>query len=233
MDEVKYREEQEGEFEALNSIYIDEITVLSEDPYSFTIPLAFSSEDNLDENERVTVEASLQFTFTKKYPDELPLMEFSSSFNINEQDEQDILDGLKEEASSNLGMAMTFTLVSVAQEHLERIVERIKQEKEELKKRKELELQKEEELKYHGTPVTVESFTKWKINFENELNSKEGKKIKTDVDIKKLTGRQLFERDSTLQFSDAQFYSEDTSAVQVDESLFQDLEDLELEEDDL
>ena len=83
---------------------------------------------------------------------------------------------------------MTFTLVSVAQEHLERIVERIKQEKEELKKRKELELQKEEELKYHGTPVTVESFTKWKINFENELNSKEGKKIKTDVDIKKLTG---------------------------------------------
>ena len=86
-------------------------------------------------------------------------------------------------------MAMTFTLVSVAQEHLERIVERLKQEKEELKRLKELELQKEEEQKYHGTPVTVESFTKWKINFENELNSKEGKKLKTDVEIRKLTGK--------------------------------------------
>ena len=43
------------------------------------------------------VEASLQFTFTKNYPDELPLIEFSRSFNINDQDEQDILAGLKEE----------------------------------------------------------------------------------------------------------------------------------------
>ena len=83
---------------------------------------------------------------------------------------------------------MIFTLVSVAQEHMEKIIERKKNEKEEAKRLRELELQKEEEEKYHGTPVTVESFTKWKIQFENELNIRLGRKIKEEPETKKLTG---------------------------------------------
>lgn len=83
---------------------------------------------------------------------------------------------------------MVFTLVSVAQEHLEKVIERIKKEKEEIERIKELEIKKEEEKKYHGTHVTVESFTKWRIEFENEINERTGKKNKEDVDSKKLTG---------------------------------------------
>ena len=85
-------------------------------------------------------------------------------------------------------MAMIFTLVSVAQENLESIVEKIKKEKEDAKRAEELELQKEEEQKYHGTPVTVESFTKWRIKFENALNLRLGKKVKDESEAKKLTG---------------------------------------------
>ena len=86
---------------------------------------------------------------------------------------------------------MTFTLVSIIEEHLTKIIERIKLEKEEAKRKIELEIQKEEEKKYHGTPVTVESFTKWRIQFENELNEKLGKK-KEETEPKKLTGSSLF-----------------------------------------
>ena len=46
-----------------------------------------------------------------------------------------------------------------------------------------------------------------------------------------MTGRQLFERDATLIKSDLEFIKDD-EAVCVDESLFQDLEDLDLDDED-
>ena len=56
-----------------------------------------------------------------------------------------------------------------------------------------------------------------------KITSKENKKDK-------LTGKQLFERDSTLNESDIKFLT-DTSSVKVDESLFQDLDDLDLDDE--
>ena len=71
-----------------------------------------------------------------------------------------------------------------------------------------------------------------------------GKRKVEDVNkTKKLTGRQLFERDSTLNDSDVQFLTMlsdggvkvDTissgGGVKVDESLFQDFDDLDLDEE--
>eukprot|EP00795_Rhopilema_esculentum_P017498 gene17498-9116_t len=227
MDENRYKEEQTGEIEALNSIYAEEIE--SDEPHCFIIPVKCTEE--IDQNEELSVEACVQFTFTECYPDEIPSMEVSRSSNMTEKDEQELITVLEEEAKNNTGMAMTFTLVSIIEEHLTKIIERIKLEKEEVKRKIELEIQKEEEKKYHGTQVTVESFTKWRIQFESELNEKLGKK-KEETEPKKLTGRQLFQTDSSLQFSDIQFYNEGAGGVQVDESLFQELDDLELDEDD-
>lgn len=45
----------------------------------------------------IVVEARLQFTFTKVYPDEIPLIEIASSCNIEEADETYIIAGMKEE----------------------------------------------------------------------------------------------------------------------------------------
>ena len=84
---------------------------------------------------------------------------------------------------------MIFTLVSEAQDFLSKIIERIKKYKEEEKEKAEIERLKEEEKKYHGTHVTVESFTKWRINFEKEMKEKLGKKVKEEIDAKKLTGK--------------------------------------------
>lgn len=46
---------------------------------------------------------------------------------------------------------------------------------------------------------------------------------------KRLTGKQLFEQDSTLNESDIKFLTSDPG-VKVDESLFQDLDDLDLDD---
>ena len=70
------------------------------------------------------------------------------------------------------------------------------------------------------------------MKFEEEMLAL-GKRKKV-VSKNKLTGKQLFERDVTLNESDIQFLGDNnisTGGVKVDESLFQDLDDLELEED--
>ena len=48
----------------------------------------------------------------------------------------------------------------------------------------------------------------------------------------KLSGRQLFETDHNLDISDIQFLEDVGNNVEVDESLFQEMDDLELEDDD-
>jgi len=53
------------------------------------------------------------------------------------------------------------------------------------------------------------------------------KVIEATSGSKKLTGRQLFESDASLNISDVDFFTADAGAVKVDESLFQDLDDLE------
>lgn len=55
------------------------------------------------------------------------------------------------------------------------------------------------------------------------------KKEKVDKTPKKTTGKQLFEKDESLFTSDLQFTE---GEVEVDESLFQDLDDLDLEDDE-
>ena len=56
------------------------------------------------------------------------------------------------------------------------------------------------------------------------------RKVAVILENKRLTGKQLFEQDSTLNESDINFLTSDPG-VKVDESLFQDLEDLEIDDE--
>lgn len=61
------------------------------------------------------------------------------------------------------------------------------------------------------------------------------KKEKASQEAKKLTGKELFLRDTTLNESDLKFLleaGESLENVKIDESLFQNLGDLELDESD-
>lgn len=86
--------------------------------------------------------------------------------------------------------------------------------------------------KFEGTRVTVETFLKWRNEFELDIGIAEKREKQTS---KKLTGRELFMRDNTLNESDLKFLEaagESIENVKIDESLFQNLEDLEFGSDD-
>uniref|UniRef100_A0A7N5KKR1 RWD domain-containing protein 1 n=1 Tax=Ailuropoda melanoleuca TaxID=9646 RepID=A0A7N5KKR1_AILME len=253
-----YGEEQRNELEALESIYPDSFTVLSENPPSFTITVTSEAGEN-DE----TVQTTLKFTYSEKYPDEAPLYEIFSQENLEDNDVSDILKLLALQAEENLGMVMIFTLVTAVQEKLNEIVDQIKTRREEEKKQKEKEAEEAEKVYckagisfiifyicfvshlsnhmsflfskqlFHGTPVTIENFLSWKAKFDAELLEIKKKRMKEEEQAgkNKLSGKQLFETDHNLDTSDIQFLEDAGNNVEVDESLFQEMDDLDLEDD--
>ncbi|XP_039603541.1 RWD domain-containing protein 1 [Polypterus senegalus] len=222
-----YGEEQKNELEALEAIYPDSFTVLSESPASFTITVTSEAGEN-DE----TVQATFKFTYVQKYPDEPPLYEIFSQENLEDRDIAEILTLIQQQIKQS--MVMIFTLVTAVQEKLNEIVDQIKNRWEEEKKRKEKEAEEAEKVVFHGTPVNIENFLSWKAKFELEMFELKRKSQKEEEQSGKckLTGKQLFERDHDLDTSDIKFLEEAGNNVEVDESLFQDMDDLELEDDD-
>ncbi|CAL8248104.1 unnamed protein product [Lota lota] len=224
-----YAEEQRNELEAIESIYPDSFTVLSDEPISFTITVTSDAGEN-DE----IAEATLKFTYVEKYPDEPPEWEIFSRENLEDGDEEEILTLLQQQAEENLGMVMIFSLVTAVQEKLNEMVDQIKNRREEEKLRQEREAEEAEKVTFQGTVVNIENFLAWKARFELEVAEIRQKRQKDEEQAGKLklTGKQLFETDHNLDTSDIQFLEEAGNNVEVDESLFQDIEDLDLDEDD-
>uniref|UniRef100_A0A8C2UL00 RWD domain-containing protein n=1 Tax=Chinchilla lanigera TaxID=34839 RepID=A0A8C2UL00_CHILA len=100
------------------------------------------------------------------------------------------------------------------------------------KKLKEKEAEEAEKQLFHGTPVTIENFLCWKANFDAELLEIKKKWMKEEEQAakNKLSGEQLFEIDHNLDTADNQFSEDAGSNMEVDESLFQEMDDLELED---
>uniref|UniRef100_A0A8D0A428 RWD domain-containing protein 1 n=1 Tax=Sander lucioperca TaxID=283035 RepID=A0A8D0A428_SANLU len=197
-----YSEEQRNELEAIESIYPDSFTVLSDEPTSFTITVTSDAAENGE-----TVEATLKFTYVEKYPDEAPLWEIHSQENLEDSDAEDILTLLQQQADENLGMVMIFTLVTAVQEKLNEMVDVKKNRREEEARRKEAEAEEAEKVLFQGTVVTIENFLAWKAKFELEMAELRRKRQKEEEQAgkPKLTGKQLFETDHNLDTSDIQF----------------------------
>ncbi|KAJ6218061.1 hypothetical protein RDWZM_009218 [Blomia tropicalis] len=195
---MSFEEQQRDELDALSAIYFNE--------YNYQLTLLFS--------------------FPPTYPDVAPEIEILESDNLEDRDELEILDQLSDMVQENLGLAMVFTLVNQTQEWINLLKDRKKLERQEEEERKKKELEELEHKKFEGTRVTVESFIQWKLKFDSEMALKE-KTNKNDL-AGKLTGKEMFMTDKNLIDSDLSFVdgNEDTD-VQVDESLFADMEELE------
>ncbi|GIY06596.1 RWD domain-containing protein 1 [Caerostris darwini] len=224
-----YKEEQRNEIEALESIYSNELKIVSDDPeYSFTVDIKTESLKH-DPDDYMAV--SLKFTYVPTYPDEAPIMEIAESENLSDQDMEELVEFLQSKTEENLGMVMVYTLVSEASEWLNKKLVTSSSEKKEAEERRIREAEEEERNRFDGVRVTVESFMSWKAKFDQEVAELKKLQAKDEVVSKKLTGRELFEKDRSLVDSDLQFL-QDEGEVKVDESLFQELDDLELEEED-
>ena len=95
--------------EALESIYANEFSIIERDPFpKFTIKL--TTDDYADNEVKLT--ATIEFTFTEKYPDKLPLIDIIEyEDNFIEDYKQELNKLINDEANKNLGMVMIFTLV--------------------------------------------------------------------------------------------------------------------------
>lgn len=63
--------------------------------------------------------------------------------------------------------------------------------------------------RFEGTRVTVETFMKWKEKFDDEMGITKRKEI-AEKEGKKLTGKELFMTDKTLNQSDLKFLEDGT-----------------------
>lgn len=153
----------------------------------------------------------LKIEYPENYPDEAPLVEICAPddaiahelFDI-EVDRERLVDALNDSIEENMGMAMVFTLVSTVKDAAEQII----QERQEVKKQEHVKrvmaIEAEENKKFHGTPVNLETFAKWRLAFRKEMEDKEKaeqeaeeaaekKKNRGKETEVKLTGRQLWE----------------------------------------
>ncbi|XP_034179930.1 RWD domain-containing protein 1 isoform X1 [Osmia lignaria lignaria] len=224
---MDYKDEQRNEIEALESIYCGELEILATEPfYIFAIPIKTEEYEAESGN---GISCCLEFTYTPKYPDEPLLISIEDQENFEEGDDEKLKEHLTEQMNENLGMVMVFTLVSAAQEWLNVQWDKIKLNREESAAKKLKELEEAERKKFEGTRVTVETFLSWKEKFDEEMGYTKRREM-AEREGKKLTGRELFMTDKTLDQSDLKFLDDDS--VKIDESLFQNLDDLDLEGDD-
>jgi hypothetical protein len=148
--------------------------------------------------------------YPEDYPDKAPLLEIAAPQNSTPhqylnvaEDKDQLLQGLEATVEENLGMAMVFTLVSAVKEAAEQLVEERKEAAAKQHEEVVLAAEREENKKFHGTPVNRETFLKWRAGFLEELEETrvreeeerlaEMKKARTKEPAK-LTGRQLWER---------------------------------------
>ncbi|XP_045197586.2 RWD domain-containing protein 1-like [Mercenaria mercenaria] len=226
-----YKEEQHHELEALESIYPDELKVIETSPYAvFELRMASQKSEHGDDDEEALV--TVRFAYTEKYPDEVPVVEITESENLEDDQLNELLNMLHTQAEENLGMAMVFTLVSAVQEELTTLIEQSKQRRLDAEEKRKQEEEELERKKFEGTRVTIENFLAWKTKFDAEMAELCKQKNDNETAKSKLTGKELFLKDASMMESDVQFLQQEGESVEVDESLFQDMDDLDLADED-
>lgn len=152
----------------------------------------------------------LSVRYPEEYPDVAPDLDILAApdggtteyFTVGDDREQ-LLAGLGETIEESMGMAMVFTIVSALKEAAEQLVQDRKDAEERADEERRAAAEREENKKFQGTPVTPETFLKWREGFIKEMEEKrvreeeerlaELKKAKVKEPVK-LSGRQLWER---------------------------------------
>jgi len=159
------------------------------------------------------LQLTLTVYYTEEYPDQLPELTLEAiEGELDDNELESLLDELRTVGEENLGMAMTFTLVSHLREQLSSLVRLRAENKAKAEREKERLAIEEEEARTRGTPVTVESFQAWKSKFDKELAFKKSREDEEKMKSltpkereewkragSRLTGRQLFERNRNLE----------------------------------
>jgi hypothetical protein len=221
----------------LNSVIAHNSIAISETEYRISVLLDIINDDG-DESEPPTI--LLQVKYPEAYPEEPPLLDLlpipnapvHSLFSVA-SDRESLLDGLKDTVKENMGMAMIFTLYSTLKENAEQLIAERQAAVRHEHEQKLLAAEREENKKFHGTPVTPETFKSWREGFRKEMEALRIKQVEEDeaADKKRnrgkdivvqLTGKQLWERGLAGKVEEDDF--------EGDDGLVEDVEDLKVED---
>jgi hypothetical protein len=235
------KQQQSDELEVLASVYMNEFEPICEKYPNIKIKLTFPT---VPEGARhnytpeYLFDVSLIAKLPANYPDELPELFLEGlAEGLSEEANKKMLQELYSIAEQNLGMPMIYAVASELTDKLEKVVKKAAQDKVEAEYEAR---QKEEEQafkEYEADRVTVESFKRWRDDFDEEMRpireaAKKALKAKTEG---RLTGKQMFLQDKLLGISDLKLIENDdkepileendklvVDGVEVDASLFQD-----------
>lgn len=168
------------------------------------------TNDDGDDSEPPTM--FLHVRYPEEYPDEPPILDIFPAPNAPAHpyfdvasDKEQLLSSLKDTVEENMGMAMVFTLVSTLKDSAEQLIAERQATAREEHEQRILAAEREENKKFHGTPVTPETFAKWRLEFRKEMEemkekeeeaeeAAEKKKNRGKETVERLTGKQLWER---------------------------------------
>lgn len=206
-------EEQQQELEVLESIYPDELTVVS--ATNFTIKITLDTVS--DRKHRLL----LHVTYPPTYPDvvpglsiEIPVLDddeddeeeddddgdekvvhLSEEIYFDRDDTKVLLEKLNEEAEVNIGMPSVFALTTQLKDEAEALFQQ-KLDREQRKHDDEMKKREvEEQKKFNGTKVTKESWAAWRDQFRAEMRIEEHDiERMRKMHNGKLTGKEIFEQ---------------------------------------
>lgn len=152
----------------------------------------------------------LSVSYPEDYPDVAPRLDLSAPPNAPkhkhldiQEDKASLLDGLSETIDENLGMAMIFTLITTLKDTAESLILTRQNAVQAAKDAAIAEAEAEENRKFEGTKVTIETYLDWSRRFKEEMaeakkreaeqREAEEKKKKGAKEERKMTGRELWE----------------------------------------
>jgi len=232
---MDYAQEQADEIEALDSIYTGYFDKLTDAP-PYTIRVAVDPEAAQERKGDSAEPVRLEIELPDTYPDVVPKIVVRYS-HILPKHAKALTEHLETEAESLIGTVMVFSLVTAAKDWLESNNLSAAQDwgadadAEASEDASGAKKNKEGVLKgvVGVTPVTVESFTAWRAKLEQEEEAAKNMTAEMKERLLRPTGRQLFERDSSL-YEDIDIGAEDPSLFEGEE--LPDSEEEEEEEDD-
>ncbi|SGZ46842.1 CIC11C00000000556 [Sungouiella intermedia] len=205
-------EEQQQEIEVLQSIYPDELELIS--PTHFTIFIAL---DAASDRKHL---ALLDVRYPPNYPEEVPKLDILTS--VEEESEDEALDSedesekfvslseqivfdrddigvlltkLNEEAEMNIGMPSIFALAALLKDEAELLFQAKLDAAQAQYDKELLAREAEEQKKFHGTKVTKQSYAEWREKFrvEMQVEKKDLERFER-MHNGKMTGREIFEK---------------------------------------
>lgn len=205
-------EEQQQELEVLQSIYPDELTLVS--PTNYSIKIALDTQSDRKHA------LSLNVKYPETYPEVVPILEItieddevvvpdededdedpnkaihlSESIEFSKEDLKFLLNKLNEEAELQIGMPSVFALATQLKDESEILFQKKLDKAQKDYDDQLLAKERQEQNKFIGTEVTKESWLKWRNDFRNELQIELKDKERQDkIHNGKLTGREIFER---------------------------------------